>query len=70
MLILCCVITSCSNIDNFQKKNIFLQKNHTCQLKKLIIPKGIHFPKQNKNYDIPYTQEELSKKKFSIFPPE
>ncbi|WP_261788352.1 hypothetical protein [Buchnera aphidicola] len=45
-----------------QKKSFFL--------KKLIIPKDINFPSQDKEYYIPYTQDDLNKKNYDIFPPE
>ncbi|CAL4318855.1 hypothetical protein [Buchnera aphidicola] len=62
-------ITSCSYIDNFQKKNIFLYQEKKCKLKKLIIPKNLNFPEPDKEYNIPYTKKELNQKKYSIFPP-
>lgn len=62
-------ITSCSRIDDLQKKNIFLYQNKECQLKKLTIPKNLNFLVQNEEYNIPYTKKELHQKKYSIFPP-
>ncbi|AWH90668.1 hypothetical protein DD681_02570 [Buchnera aphidicola (Melanaphis sacchari)] len=53
--------TSCS-LKMPQKKSFFL--------KKLIIPKDINFPSQDKEYYIPYTQDDLNKKNYDIFPPE
>lgn len=52
------LITSCS-----------LQYSKHQQLKEIIIPKGIHFPPRNKEYYIPYTQKDLDKKNYNIFPP-
>ncbi|AYN24414.1 hypothetical protein [Buchnera aphidicola] len=60
------LITSCT-----LKKNdiLFKNENNKIQLKKLIIPKGINIPSKNQEYYIPYTQEDLNKKNYDIFPP-
>lgn len=60
------LITSCT-----LKKNdtFFLNEEHDNQLKKLIIPKGINMPEENQEYKIPYTQKDLNKKNYDIFPP-
>ncbi|QCI22556.1 hypothetical protein [Buchnera aphidicola] len=52
------LITSCTFKD--------LKKN---QFKKLIIPEGISIPKKKEEYSIPYTDKDLEKENYDIFPP-
>ncbi|QIQ41149.1 MAG: hypothetical protein G4B00_00480 [Buchnera aphidicola (Aphis urticata)] len=47
----------------------FIDTNNQNTLKKLIIPKGINFPTEDKEYAIPYTEEDLKKEKIDISPP-
>ena len=62
-------ITSCDLNILKQNNNLLLDKNSPNQFKKLIIPKEINIPKENKEYKIPYTEEELNKENSDIFPP-
>lgn len=66
------ILVSLSSCDLDILKNhpkYFINASNQNTLQKLIIPKGINFPTEDKEYKIPYTEEDLKKEKIDIFPP-
>ncbi|QCI25326.1 hypothetical protein D9V77_00475 [Buchnera aphidicola (Sitobion avenae)] len=61
-------ITSCT-LKDFKRSQSVNSDNIRHQFRKLIIPEGINIPDENKDYSIPYTDKDLEKKDFDIFPP-
>ncbi|ALD15059.1 hypothetical protein IX46_00490 [Buchnera aphidicola (Aphis glycines)] len=43
--------------------------NNQNKINKLIIPKEINFPHEDEEYTIPYTEQDLTRKKIDILPP-
>jgi len=62
------LITSCT-LKSFKQNNTFDFDNTHSQLKKLIIPKGVNLPDTKDEYTIPYSDKDLEKKNYDIFPP-
>ncbi|WAI19045.1 MAG: hypothetical protein OW720_00485 [Buchnera aphidicola (Brevicoryne brassicae)] len=61
-------MTSCTLKDLEKDNNLFFNESKK-QLKTLLVPKGITIPEKNKEYNIPYTDKDLEKENYDIFPP-
>lgn len=62
------LMTSCALKDLERNNDIFFKESKK-ELKTLIIPQGISIPKKNQAYNIPYTDKDLEKENYDIFPP-
>ncbi len=62
------LLTSCT-LKNLKNNNDFVFHETNSQLRKLIIPRGITIPSNKQAYNTPYTQKDLEKEDYDIFPP-
>ena len=62
------LITSCT-LKDVKKNDGFDFYNTKNQFKKLVIPEGTNIPDTTEEYSIPYTDKDLEKENYNIFPP-